>query len=60
MIFYAKAEGHIKDGDNLNALFSYDPPGKYHTGNLGGCQACCCPVFEEKALEDQGTTLNRT
>jgi uroporphyrinogen decarboxylase len=49
-----KAEGHIKDGDNLDALFGYDPPGKYHTGNLGWCEAGFCPVFEEKVLEDQG------
>jgi uroporphyrinogen decarboxylase len=49
-----KAEGHIKDGDDLGALFGYDPPGVYSLGNLGWCEAGFCPVFEEKILEDQG------
>jgi uroporphyrinogen decarboxylase len=49
-----KAEGHIKDGDNLDILFGFDPPGKFHTGNLGWCEGGFCPVFEEKVLEDQG------
>jgi uroporphyrinogen decarboxylase len=49
-----KSEGHIKDGDGLDTLFGFDPPGKYHTGNLGWCEAGFCPVFEEKVLEDQG------
>jgi uroporphyrinogen decarboxylase len=49
-----KAEGHIKDGDNLNTLFGYDPPGGYGMGNLGWCEAGFSPVFEEKILEDLG------
>jgi uroporphyrinogen decarboxylase len=49
-----KAEGHIKDGDDLDALFGYDGPGKYYLGNLGWCEAGFCPVFPEKVLEDQG------
>jgi uroporphyrinogen decarboxylase len=49
-----KSEGRIKDGDDLGALFGYDPPGKYDTGNLGWCEGGFCPVFEEKVLEDLG------
>jgi uroporphyrinogen decarboxylase len=49
-----KKEGHIKDGDDLDALFGFDPPGKYSLDNLGWCEAGFYPVFEEKVLEDQG------
>ncbi|MDR1948365.1 MAG: uroporphyrinogen decarboxylase family protein [Spirochaetaceae bacterium] len=49
-----KHEGHITDGDDLNVLFGFDPPGKYSLENLGWCEAGFCPVFEEKVLEDQG------
>ena len=52
-----KAEGHISPNAGeaeLNALFGYDPPGKFSLGNLGWCEAGFYPVFEEKILEDQG------
>ncbi|MDR0474252.1 MAG: uroporphyrinogen decarboxylase family protein [Treponema sp.] len=52
-----KQEGHIspnEDWQALNALFGYDPPGKFHFDNLGWCEAGFSPVFEEKILEDQG------
>jgi uroporphyrinogen decarboxylase len=49
-----KQEGHIKDGDNLDALFRFDPSGRHSLGNLGWSEAGFCPVFEGKVLEDQG------
>jgi hypothetical protein len=49
-----KREGCIREGEDLDALFGFDPPGKYETGNLGWCEAGFCPAFEELILEDQG------
>jgi len=49
-----KREGHVKDGDDLNALFGFDTPGKCHVGGLGWCEAALEPEFEVKVLEDRG------
>jgi uroporphyrinogen decarboxylase len=49
-----KAQGFVKEGDNLDELFGFDPPGKYCLGNLGGCEAAFLPAFDVKVLEDQG------
>jgi uroporphyrinogen decarboxylase len=35
-------------------LFNYDPPGDYHLGELGWCEAAFCPAYEVKVLEDRG------
>ena len=51
-----QAEGHISqkaDAAELDALFGFDPPGKFLLENLGWCEAGFSPVFEEKVLEDQ-------
>lgn len=36
------------------ALFGYDPPGKYSFTGLGWTEAGLNPVFEEKVIEDRG------
>ena len=47
-------EGHIAEGEDLGALFGFDPPGKYSLGGLGWCEAELVPKFEEAVLEDRG------
>ena len=49
-----KREGHVKDGDDLNALFMFDPPGKTSLGGLGWCEAAFVPEYETEVLEDRG------
>ena len=49
-----KREGHIKDGDDLGALFGCDPGFKHGLGHLGWCEAAFVPHFEEAILEDRG------
>ncbi len=38
----------------LAEVFSYDPPGHFHLGGLGWCEAAFAPAFEEKTIEDRG------
>jgi uroporphyrinogen decarboxylase len=52
-----KAEGHLSPNvsyEDLDGIFSYDPPGKFRMYNLGWCEAEFRPFFEDKVLEDQG------
>ena len=52
-----KREGYIKETctqEELDALFGFDPPGRFNLGGLGGCEAAFCPPFEVKVLEDRG------
>ncbi len=49
-----KAEGHIKEGDNLDELFGFDAPGKHSLGGLGWCEASFYPEFETVQIEDRG------
>ncbi len=49
-----KSEGHIKDGDDINKLFGFDPQGKHSLTGLGWCEASFYPEFETKVLEDRG------
>ena len=35
-------------------LFEYDPPGTYHLGRLGWCEAAFVPGFEVRIVEDRG------
>lgn len=47
-------EGHIRKGEDLDALFGYDTGGKFFLGGLGWCEAGFEPVFEEKVLRQEG------
>lgn len=38
----------------LAELFDYDPPGNYHLGQLGWCEAAFEPAFEIKVIEPRG------
>ncbi len=38
----------------LAELFDYDPPGNYHLGQLGWCEAAFDPLFETVVLEERG------
>ncbi|MCL2708560.1 MAG: hypothetical protein FWF03_05525 [Defluviitaleaceae bacterium] len=49
-----KREGHIKDGDDLNALFGFDGPSTASLGGLGWCEAAFIPRFDEEVIEDRG------
>ncbi len=49
-----KAEGYLKGGENLDALFGLDEAGDHKLGELGWCEAAMCPGFEVKVLEDLG------
>lgn len=49
-----KSQGYLKEGEDLDALFGFDPPGKFSLGGLGWCEAGFVPTFEEKVLEDRG------
>jgi len=49
-----KREGHIKEGDDLNVIFNYDPPGKSHVHGLGWCEANFIPGYTEEVLKDLG------
>jgi len=48
------SEGHIKIGEDLDALFGYDGYGWEVCGRLGWCEAEFIPRFEEKILVDRG------
>ena len=51
-----KTEGHVSPQAGqaeLDALFGFDPPGKFSLGNLGWCEGGFYPSFEEKILEVQ-------
>lgn len=47
------AQGLDRDAD-LAEVFNYDEPGIRRLGELGGCQAAFCPIFEDKIIEDRG------
>jgi len=47
-------EGHIKEGDDLAAIFNYDPPGRSGVGELGWCEAAFVPEYPEEVLEVRG------
>lgn len=50
-------EGYLPENvcqEELDRIFSFDPPGKHFLGGLGWCEAGFCPTFEEKVLEDRG------
>lgn len=50
-------EGYLPQNvtqEELDRIFSFDPPGKHFLGGLGWCEAGFCPFFEEKVLEDRG------
>ncbi len=49
------ADGLPREVD-LDEFFGFDPPGKFHVGELGWCEAAFLPPFEEKVLEDRGET----
>ncbi len=49
-----KQDGHIKENDDINALFGFDKPAKLTLGGLGCCEAAFSPVFDEVVLEDRG------
>ena len=46
-------EGLPRDA-NLAECFDYEPPGIYHLGQLGWCEAAFVPAFEVKVVEDRG------
>ena len=46
-------QGMPEDAD-LAVLFDYDPPGNYHLGQLGWCEAAFEPAFEVTVLEERG------
>ncbi|MBN1642788.1 MAG: hypothetical protein JXA09_16245 [Anaerolineae bacterium] len=48
-----REQGMPPDAD-LAELFDYDPPGNYHLGQLGWCEAAFVPAFEVKVLEERG------
>ena len=48
-----KQQGLPEDAD-LAAFFNYDPPGNFHLGQLGWCEAAFLPAFEVKIIEDRG------
>ena len=48
------SEGHLKEGDDLSALFGYDTDGIMSLWGLGWCEAAFIPLFEEEILEDRG------
>jgi len=50
-----KREGHVKDGDDLDALFGFDDrDAAVSCGGLGWCEAAFVPEFETEILEDRG------
>ena len=49
-----KSQGYIKDGDNLDDMFGFDPQGKTILHGLGWCEAEFYPPFEEVQIEDRG------
>ena len=48
------AEGHLKEGDDLDELFGFDKGGICQVGELGWCEAAFLPLFKEEILEDTG------
>ena len=49
-----KAQGHITQDTDLEALFGFDPSTKLSLGQLGWCEAAFFPCFTEEILEDRG------
>jgi len=48
------AEGHLKEGDDLDKIFGFDESGIARLWGLGWCEAAFLPEFEEAILEDRG------
>jgi len=49
-----KREGHVKEGDDLSAMFMFDERAKHDLGQLGWCEAAFVPEFEQRIVEDRG------
>jgi uroporphyrinogen decarboxylase len=49
-----KAEGHIKEGEDISLLFGFGENNKHSLGQLGWCEGGFSPSFEEEVLEDGG------
>lgn len=49
-----REQGYIREDEDLQALFGYDPKGVHSLGGLGWCEASFHPPFEEKLIEDRG------
>ena len=47
-------EGHVKEGEDLGALFGFDIDTTASCGGLGWCEAAFVPLFVEKVIEDRG------
>ena len=50
---WRRDEGLAPDAD-LDALFGFDPPGRFGLGALGWCEAGFDPIFTEEVIEDRG------